>query len=101
MFIAKNLVGLFSLIYKIIMRIQFFLSKRFLPAILISIFFSGINYAQKGSPYITNYKLNKQYKFRNFAILQDVNQIMFFAGQKGVLSFDGNNWELISTPVCL
>lgn len=95
---VKNHVGLFFPFYTIIMRIQFFLSKIFLLTILISILFPFINFAQKGSPYITNYDLNNQYKFRYFDILQDVNQIMFFAGQKGVLSFDGNNWELISTP---
>lgn len=53
---------------------------------------------QEGSPYITNYELNTKLKFQNWSIVQGLNEYMFFANQKGILSFDGHSSELIKTP---
>ncbi len=80
------------------MKIKLGFVKKALNFLFLSLFLLYNGYAQKGSPFITNYNIENRYKFRNFAILQDENQIMFFAGQKGILSFDGNKQQLITTP---
>ncbi len=66
--------------------------------LLSVIFFPFQLKSQKGSPYIVNYEIDKKYNLRNWAIIQDHNQIMFFANRKGILTFDGNEWDLISLP---
>jgi len=75
-----------------------FVFHRFLILFFFLTLFSVDNFGQEGSSFITNFETENQYKFHNFAILQDINQIMFFAGPKGVLHFDGKNWGLITTP---
>lgn len=75
-----------------------YIQKKYLLIFLILIFPNFYSSAQEGSPFITNYELKNQYKFHNWSIIQDDNQIMFFANQKGILSFDGFAWDMISTP---
>ena len=42
----------------------------------------------------TNYKAGNQ----NWAIAQDNNEVMYFANNQGLLSFDGVNWKLHKLP---
>ncbi|NOZ34141.1 MAG: SpoIIE family protein phosphatase [Chlorobi bacterium] len=73
----------------------------YLNRILVFTFFIIIAFsasAQEGSPFITNYKLNNKYKLNNWFIIQGKKQQMFFANQKGILSFDGSAWDIIPTP---
>ena len=81
-----------------IMRLKYTGLLRYFLFSLIFIF-SGLSiYAQKGSPFITNYKLKNKYKLHNWFIIQDKDEMMFFANQKGILSFDGSDWDIIATP---
>lgn len=42
----------------------------------------------------SNYRAGNQ----NWSISQDKNEIMYFANNRGLLSFDGVNWNLHSLP---
>ncbi len=55
--------------------------------------------AQQGYQYLTNYTIpipNTDYQ--NFAAIQGKRGIMYFANKKGVLTYDGVNWRLLTTP---
>ena len=80
------------------MNLLFNIQKKYLLFFLILIIHNSFVYAQEGSPFITNYEIKNQYKFQNWSIIQDDDNIMFFANQKGILSFDGFAWEMITTP---
>lgn len=59
---------------------------------------------QVGTPYISNYiKTDYNAGRQNWAIIQDKNEIMYFANNNGVLMFDGQHWKTIpvssSSPV--
>ncbi len=54
--------------------------------------------SQNGNPYIINFELEDRYNLKSWSILQDENQIMFFANRKGILTFNGIQWDLISMP---
>ncbi|MBN2520092.1 MAG: SpoIIE family protein phosphatase [Bacteroidales bacterium] len=74
-------------------------NKTYIIVLLLSVFFFPSKLkSQDGSPYIVNYEIDKKYNLRNWAIIQDHNQIMFFANRKGILTFDGHEWDLISLP---
>ncbi len=47
-----------------------------------------------GNPFISNYKLPRQYDTYKWSIVQDVNNFMLFANRKGIISFDGSSWDL-------
>ena len=70
---------------------------------LLLTLFICINYntnveSQDGNPYIINFELEDRYNLQSWSIVQDENQIMFFANRKGILTFDGIQWDLISIP---
>ncbi len=55
-------------------------------------------FAQKGDFFITHYTAeNEQIENENFAISQDYNGQIYAANRRGVLKFDGVNWQLIKT----
>ena len=55
----------------------------------------GIPFAPPVFNYNTsNYRAGNQ----NWSISQDKNEIMYFANNRGLLSFDGVNWNLHSLP---
>ena len=60
---------------------------------------SLFSYTQEGSPYIINFELDEQYNLQNWAIIQNESNIMFFANRKGLLTFDGLEWALVTLPV--
>lgn len=51
-----------------------------------------------GHPYITNYKLGEAFDNQNWAIIQDSSNVMLFANRRGILTFDGEEWDVINTP---
>ena len=52
-----------------------------------------------GSPAITNFSRNDyQAGTQNWSIAQDQKGIMYFGNNKGLLEFDGTNWELFFLP---
>src|SRR3972149_211149 len=54
--------------------------------------------SQEGSPYIINFEVDDDYKLQYWAIIQDRYENMFFANRKGVLVFDGYEWDMVSVP---
>jgi ligand-binding sensor domain-containing protein/DNA-binding CsgD family transcriptional regulator len=52
-----------------------------------------------GSPSITNFsRSDYQAGTQNWAILQDKRGIVYFANNKGLLEFDGTNWQTFPLP---
>ena len=49
--------------------------------------------AQKGIPYITYYEESSDMETGNWAVIQDESNIMIFANKKGLLTFDGYQWD--------
>lgn len=58
-----------------------------------------LSFAQQGSPLLTNFIESREIENQSWAICQDENNIMLFANRKGVLTFDGQDWETISMPI--
>lgn len=54
--------------------------------------------AQKGNLFITSYDLEKVLDKQVFSICEDSYQNMLFATRKGILFFDSESWDVISTP---
>lgn len=52
------------------------------------------SYAQDGIPYISHYGENEDIQGKNWSICQDSDNIMLFASRRGLLSYDGYNWEM-------
>ncbi len=52
-----------------------------------------------GSPIITNfYRSDYRAETQNWAIVQDGRGIMYFGNNKGLIEFDGTNWQLYQLP---
>jgi len=51
-----------------------------------------------GTNYITNFSLAGVNDKQIWAIEQDTNGIMFFANKRGIIIYDGFNWDYIKTP---
>lgn len=49
--------------------------------------------AQKGEPYLSHYKLPTGISEQNWDFQQDDNGLMYVLNRKGILSFDGVEWE--------
>jgi len=57
-----------------------------------------IDTLQTGTRFITNYRLNKIVEKQIWSIEQDINGIMFFANKRGIITYDGSDWDFIKTP---
>ena len=66
-------------------------------AILLLIVY--LSKAQNGAPLLSNFKESSEIENQNWAICQDDNNVMLFANRRGILTFDGHSWSLISVPV--
>ena len=66
--------------------------------LILSIGFVFFAQAQEGNPYMVNYEIPDKYSSEIFSICQDQNNTMFFATYKGILLFDGKNWDLFKMP---
>lgn len=72
--------------------------------LLLSLLFLS-SYAQEGIPYISYFDENENNDVQNWSVCQDADNIMLFANRRGLLSYDGFNWELtrleyIPTHIC-
>ncbi len=68
--------------------------------ILVSFLFVGsLLNAQQGAPLLTHFYESRDIENQNWAICQDVNNVMLFANRKGISSFDGQDWTSIRIPV--
>jgi serine phosphatase RsbU (regulator of sigma subunit) len=56
-------------------------------------------YGQFSKPFVSNYTA-KDYNafFQNWDAVQDKHGIMYFANNYGVLTFNGNKWDVVSSP---
>jgi serine phosphatase RsbU (regulator of sigma subunit) len=70
----------------------------FLISVLMVPLVSSLN-AQQGATLLTNYNESREIEDQNWAITQDVNNVMLFANRKGISSFDGLDWISIRIPV--
>jgi len=56
-------------------------------------------YRLVGSPSVANFsRLDHQAGTQNWGILQDQRGIIYFANNKGLLEFDGTNWQIFPLP---
>lgn len=73
--------------------------KNFLYSTVAILFLSHGAFSQKGNSFLTHYSpKDERIDFRSSGMVQDSNGLIYFTNKKGVLEFDGNNWQLISTP---
>lgn len=64
-------------------------------ALVIILFFSVFSaVAQQGSPLLTHFTESREIENQSWAICQDDNNVMLFANRKGILSFDGQEWQV-------
>jgi serine phosphatase RsbU (regulator of sigma subunit) len=54
--------------------------------------------AQQGAPLLTNFKESNEIENQNWAICQDDKNVMLFANRRGILTFDGQGYNLIPIP---
>jgi serine phosphatase RsbU (regulator of sigma subunit)/ligand-binding sensor domain-containing protein len=54
--------------------------------------------SQTGLPYISNFPISEEELTENYSLVQDSQGVIFAANRKGVLSFDGEDWQIIKTP---
>jgi serine phosphatase RsbU (regulator of sigma subunit) len=55
-------------------------------------------HAQDGAPLLTNFRESTEIENQSWAICQDDNNLMLFANRRGILTFDGQNWNSIPIP---
>lgn len=55
-------------------------------------------FAQEGTPFITHFKECKEIETQNWSISQDNQNVMLFANRRGILTFDGQNWDIVKLP---
>jgi hypothetical protein len=61
------------------------------------VFQSG--FAQTGNSFLTHYApSDERIDYRSMGMVQDDRGLIYFTNKKGVLEFDGKNWQLIATP---
>jgi ligand-binding sensor domain-containing protein len=55
--------------------------------------------SQTGNSFLTHYSpADERIDYRSVGMVQDNRGLIYFTNKKGVLEFDGKNWQLISTP---
>lgn len=54
--------------------------------------------AQRGAPLLTHYRESREIENQNWSICQDENNVMIFANRRGIMTFDGQSWNIISMP---
>src|SRR5665647_3643748 len=71
--------------------------KKALVLVSLTFLFCAIK-AQQGAPLLTNFKESSEIENQNWAICQDDKNVMLFANRRGILTFDGQNWNSIPIP---
>ncbi len=54
--------------------------------------------AQNGALLLSHYKESRNIEDQNWAICQDEHSIMMFANRRGIMTFNGVNWDFIRMP---
>jgi serine phosphatase RsbU (regulator of sigma subunit) len=54
--------------------------------------------AQNGGPLLSHYSESREIENQSWAICQDENNVMMFANRRGILTFDGQDWNRIPMP---
>ncbi len=72
--------------------------KKILSLVFLSVFLHSLQ-AQEGTPLLTHFQESREIENQNWAICQDINNVMLFANRKGILSFDGQDWFPVRVPV--
>lgn len=56
-------------------------------------------FTQTGNSFLSHYApTDERIDYRSMGMVQDDRGLIYFTNKKGVLEFDGKNWQLISTP---
>ena len=71
--------------------------KKILSPVFLFLFVYALK-AQEGAPLLTNFKESSEIENQNWAICQDDKNVMLFANRRGILTFDGQNWNSIPIP---
>ena len=58
-----------------------------------------VMFAQDGTPFFTNFKLPGGFSPQNWGIAQDSDGTLLFANRRGILSFDGSDWEYLELNI--
>ncbi|MFM9839031.1 MAG: triple tyrosine motif-containing protein [Cyclobacteriaceae bacterium] len=57
------------------------------------------SFAQTGNSFLSHYApTDERIDYRSMGMVQDDRGLIYFTNKKGVLEFDGKNWQLIPTP---
>jgi hypothetical protein len=57
------------------------------------------SFAQTGNSFLTHFSpSDERIDYRSNGMVQDGRGLLYFTNKKGVLEFDGKNWQLIGTP---
>jgi ligand-binding sensor domain-containing protein len=60
---------------------------------------SSFSLAQTGNSFLTHFSpSDERIDYRSNGMVQDSRGLIYFTNKKGVLEFDGKNWQLIPTP---
>jgi serine phosphatase RsbU (regulator of sigma subunit) len=54
--------------------------------------------AQKGAPLLTHYNESREIENQSWSICQDEYNVMLFANRRGIMTFDGQDWNIIPMP---
>lgn len=71
--------------------------RRIFPFAALLIVFQFVA-GQNGAPLLSHYKESRDIENQSWAICQDENNVMLFANRRGILTFDGQGWNLIKMP---
>lgn len=71
--------------------------KKIIPFLLLYFLANTIT-AQKGAPLLTHYKESREIENQSWSICQDQNNVMIFANRRGIMTFDGQSWNIINMP---
>lgn len=71
--------------------------KKIIPFLLLYFLANSLT-AQKGAPLLTHYKESREIENQSWSICQDQNNVMIFANRRGIMTFDGQAWNIINMP---
>jgi serine phosphatase RsbU (regulator of sigma subunit) len=73
------------------------IARRIIFSVLFFSFWSSLS-AQSGAPLLSHYKESRDIENQSWAICQDASNVMMFANRRGILTFDGEDWNVIKMP---
>lgn len=76
---------------------EFHRTRAIILSIILCLFVQS-GYAQNGIPYISYLDSREGYEANNWSVCQEDHNAMLFASKKGLLRYDGSNWQVINIP---